>query len=66
VSFISECPSPKDEITKYAEIFIEMIACYSVPDLVDNCFWETVIRNSIRSTNREKRSRREETSIEGA
>jgi hypothetical protein len=61
VSFTSECPGPKDEITKYAEIFIEMFACYSVPDLADNCFWETVVRNSLRV----KRPRSVETSDPG-
>ncbi len=59
--FTKQGPVPSDEIGKYAEIFIEMFACYSVPDLVDNCFWETVIRNSLRV----KRPRPVETSDPG-
>ncbi len=56
---LSECSVSKHEITEFTGIFIAMFTVFSVPELADNCFWETAIKCSIRSVNREKRKHKE-------
>lgn len=55
----------KNEITELTSIFIAMFNGFSVPELADNCFWETAIKCSIRSINREKRKLKDQSNGDG-